>query len=96
MDALLQTDSIWPNLGQVVHDFGLRTFLYAVDPTNLAKWTYLHPLVEDIPPNFVRSEKWAGCLGLPREIFLATITGVVGALASSLDSIRSVELEKDI
>ncbi|GFZ43064.1 hypothetical protein JCM24511_00782 [Saitozyma sp. JCM 24511] len=218
MDALRQSKpTLYGLISGGIHDSGPRTFLYAVDPTNLASWTYLHPLVEDIPPNFVPSEKWAGdfgvnwectgfvtltddrghvrecvvsgaeggmerpwvtkyhasrpkaarrtpryqnwcfgrlgkrddeqvrlsvemaglvdwgifyaasllvaedgrnmlwgwiieedldeaelarkgwtgCLGLPREIFLATITGVVGALASPLESIGSVELEKD-
>lgn len=46
-----------------IHGHGPRTFLYAIDPTDLTKWTYLHPLIVDLPVNHVPSSKWAGDFG---------------------------------
>lgn len=46
-----------------IHDLGPRTFLYEVDPKDLTKWTYLHPLTTDVPVGYLPSVKWAGDFG---------------------------------
>ena len=65
MDGLRgQGSSLYGLISGGIHGQGPRTFLYSVDPTDLTRWTYLHPLVVDIPNNFVPSNKWSGDLGV--------------------------------
>lgn len=47
-----------------VHSDGPKTFLYAINPTDLTRWTYLYPLVVDIPSNHRPSGRWGGDLGV--------------------------------
>lgn len=68
----------WPAMDQVrnssptlyglisggVHSEGPKTFLYAVSPTDLTEWTYLYPLVKDIPSNHTPAGRWGGDLGV--------------------------------
>lgn len=45
------------------HGLGPRTYLYAIDPHNLTNWTYLHPLTNDLPSNYIPSDRWGGDFG---------------------------------
>lgn len=40
----------------------------------------------------LEAKSWVGCLGMPREIFLATYDGVTGTLASKMDEVQSFEV----
>ena len=46
-----------------VHLDGPKTFLYAIAPNDLTKWTYLYPLAIDIPSNHQPAGRWGGDFG---------------------------------
>lgn len=50
---------------------------------------------EDLCDDFRRGQGWSGVLSMPRELRIQTLHHVVGASASSLDSITSIEAELD-
>lgn len=47
---------------------------------------------ENLNDAALETKTWTGCLGVPRELFLATYDGVTGALASKMDEVRSFEV----
>ncbi|BEJ14235.1 hypothetical protein CspHIS471_0400020 [Cutaneotrichosporon sp. HIS471] len=49
-----------------IKDVGPRTFLYEVDPADLTRWTYLHPLLR-VPTNHRPAGRWGGDLGVNLE-----------------------------
>ncbi|KAF2167019.1 glycoside hydrolase family 32 protein [Zasmidium cellare ATCC 36951] len=50
---------------------------------------------EDLCDDFRRAQGWSGVLSMPRELRIQTFRHVVGASASSLDSITSIERQID-
>lgn len=46
-----------------VHSDGPKTFLYAIAPSDLTTWTYLYPLVVDVPSNHRPGGRWGGDFG---------------------------------
>jgi len=46
---------------------------------------------EDLPDVELKQRGWTGCFGVPRELFVQTITGVVGALRADVETISSVD-----
>lgn len=64
MDCLRGGDSsLYGTIAGGIHGQGPRLFIYAVSPTNLARWEYLGPLIE-LPVHFRPSRKWDGDFGL--------------------------------
>jgi len=47
---------------------------------------------EDVPSDFLKERGWTGCLGLPREIFLFSLEGVTGTVASALLDVKNIQL----
>ncbi|KAK4493669.1 hypothetical protein PRZ48_014854 [Zasmidium cellare] len=50
---------------------------------------------EDLCDDLRRAQGWSGVLSMPRELRIQTLRHVIGASASSLDSITSIEKELD-
>ena len=63
MDLLRGESSLYGLISGGLHGGGPQSFLYSVDPSDISKWTYLHPLVKDTPPNYHPSVKWSGDFG---------------------------------
>ena len=71
--------------------------LYAVnsfhDPAsgNRIAWGWITE--EDLPQKLIDKQNWSGMLSIPREVSLAVLQGVTGALKSKLKEITSIEAE---
>ena len=83
MDRLRNERSLYGTVAGGIHGEGPRLFIYAVSPTNLARWEYLGPLVE-LPRHFRPSLKWDGDFGLNWE---CTNFMTLNSEAASLDFI---------
>lgn len=46
---------------------------------------------EDLPDTELKKKRWTGCFGLPRQLFIQTVTNVMGGLHSDLETIGSVD-----
>ena len=49
---------------------------------------------EDLPVTSAKRKGWNGCQALPREVYLLSISNVVGALQSRLEDISCIDLER--
>lgn len=52
-------------------------------------WGWL--IEEDLPDNILAERGWTGCFGVPRELFLASYTGVTGTLTGKVEDVGSFE-----
>lgn len=68
--------------------YAFNTFKHPDGRTVLWGWL----MEEDLPKAALQAKGWTGCLGVPREVFLATYDGVTGALVSKVEEVRSFEI----
>lgn len=68
--------------------YAYNTFKHADGRTLMWGWL----IEEDLTDAALQVKSWTGCMGVPREVFLATYHGVKGALSSKLEDVGSFEI----